>query len=263
MYQTVPKTSYELNRERQRARMRREMRRRQLRRRRAFAAVLTVALAVGVFFGIRGVVLAIQANDVDEQPAVTVQPSMETNAGRNNAAVISTIPLVTTKALPIEEPKEPTIEDLLASGVLTDEIALTYDLQLAARDAAETFDVPYKLLLAVMFRESSYNPNAENGICYGLMQIHNMNFEWLEGELSEYGVTDIKNNPVDNIKAGAYLLGGYIDKYEDYHKALMAYNCGPSRARELWAEGCLQTTYSRNVLQTMSELDVAEYITER
>lgn len=205
MYQTVPRTSYELNRERQKARMRREMRRRQLRRRRAFAALLTVTLAVGVFFGIRGIVLGIQANAVDEQPAVTVQPSNETNAGRNNAAAISTIPLVMTEVAPIEEPKEPTIEDLLASGVLTDEIALTYDLQLAARDAAETFDVPYKLLLAVMFRESSYNPKAENGICYGLMQIHNMNFEWLEGELSEYGVTDIKNNPVDNIKAGAYL----------------------------------------------------------
>ena len=67
---------------------------------------------------------------------------------------------------------------MLENGTLTDSIALSYDLQLVARDAAETFGVPYRLLLAVMFRESSYNPEAENGICYGLMQIHQMNFEW-------------------------------------------------------------------------------------
>ena len=146
---------------------------------------------------------------------------------------------------------------MLENGTLTDSIALSYDLQLVARDAAETFGVPYRLLLAVMFRESSYNPEAENGICYGLMQIHQMNFEWLQAELEEYGVTDIQHNPEDNIKAGAYLLGGFIEKYGDYHLALMCYNCGEGGAQDLWSQGIYSTQYSWNVLQTMETLDVA------
>ena len=144
---------------------------------------------------------------------------------------------------------------MLEDGTLTDSIALSYDLQLVARDAARTFGVPYKLLLAVMFRESSYNPDAENGICFGLMQIHQMNFEWLEEELADYGVTDIRNNPEDNIKAGAYLLGRYIAKYDNYHLALVCYNCGEGGAQSLWAEGIYSTQYSRSVLETMEELD--------
>lgn len=149
-----------------------------------------------------------------------------------------------------------TVEEMLENGTLTGSIALPYDLQLVARDAAETFGVPYKLLLAVMFRESSYNSEAENGICYGLMQIHQMNFEWLESELAEYGVTDIQHNPEDNIKAGAYLLGGFIEKYGDYHLALMCYNCGEGGAQDLWSQGVYSTQYSWNVLQTMESLDV-------
>ncbi len=89
------------------------------------------------------------------------------------------------------------------------------------------------------------------------MQIHQMNFEWLESELEEYGVTDIQHNPEDNIKAGAYLLGGFIEKYGDYHLALMCYNCGEGGAQDLWSRGIYSTQYSWNVLQTMETLDVA------
>ena len=128
---------------------------------------------------------------------------------------------------------------MLEDGTLTDSIALSYDLQLVARDAARTFGVPYKLLLAVMFRESSYNPDAENGICFGLMQIHQMNFEWLEEELADYGVTDIRNNPEDNIKAGAYLLGRYIAKYDNYHLALDVLQLRRGRSAEPMGRGHL------------------------
>ena len=152
----------------------------------------------------------------------------------------------------------PTAEEMLANGILTDSIPLQWELQLAARDAGETFGVPYKLLLAVMFRESSYNPEAENGISYGVMQIHKMNFAWLESELAKYGVTCIRHKPEDNIKAGAYLLGRYLAKYRDYHLALMCYNCGESGARKLWSQGIYSTQYSRNVLQTMKALDAAQ-----
>lgn len=267
MYQTTSAADYRVMRLRQERR--RKERRRKLMQRRAVALLLLLAMATAVFFIVRAAGHAVYAAFNSEEPVKSQysEPLYTLRDGMTvRAEAPASEPLAATEPIASAEPDvnhEPTIEEMLASGYLTDDIALTYDLQLVARDAAKTFNVPYKLLLAVMFRESSYNPKAENGICFGLMQIHKMNFEWLEGELKGYGVTDIKNNPEDNIKAGAYLLGGFIEKYGDYHKALMCYNCGEGRAKELWREGYTTTRYTRNVHETMDELDVADSITER
>ena len=239
---------------RQRRAQARKAKRRKYMIRRAIALVLMIAFITLLGMGVRALVVAFGATDVPQE----VKYTETTAAIEVQEAMTKDEPLET-----IAEPEEPTTEDLLASGVLTDDISLTYELQMIAREASETFNIPYKLLLAVMFRESSYNPEASNGICYGLMQIHKINFDWLQEELEWCGVTDIKNNPKDNIYAGAYLLGSLIGKYGDYHKALMAYNCGEYRAKELWNEGYTSSSYSRNVLTTMDELQVAENITKR
>lgn len=253
-YQRSPQELRAARIARQRREQARKARRRKYMIRRIVVLVIAVAFITLFAMGVKALVVAltVKGADTDKQtPAVTAPFTV---------ARADEVPIVGTMATDMieTEPQEPTTEELLASGILTDDIALSYELQLVAREAAEEFDVPYKLLLAVMFRESSYNPNAANSICYGLMQIHQMNFEWLEGELKGYGVTDIKNNPRDNIYAGAYMLGRLIGKYEDYHKALMAYNCGESRAKQLWADGYTTSTYSRNVITTMNELEVAE-----
>lgn len=235
------------------------MTRREMRRRREAAKrkrAVRVALAALAVMGLVVAIAACTTFGEDDEPEMELpQPVVE-----SQTPVATPEPTPTPEPSPsIEpedtEPEEPTVEEMLEDGTLTDSIALSYDLQLVARDAARTFGVPYKLLLAVMFRESSYNPDAENGICFGLMQIHQMNFEWLEEELADYGVTDIRNNPEDNIKAGAYLLGRYIAKYDNYHLALVCYNCGEGGAQSLWAEGIYSTQYSRSVLETMEELD--------
>lgn len=254
------------------AMLRRERRAKMRRRRQIRDIVVTFAillvLIAALFFITRMVITAVQTEVNSEEEASTEAAYAEGYTNKSNeqaeaiavgtAAEAEPVTTVETKA-----DKEPTIEEMLASNYLTDDITLSYDLQLAAREASETFNVPYKLLLAVMFRESSYNPDASNGICYGLMQIHNMNFDWLENELASYGVMDIKNNPVDNIRAGAYMLGGFIEKYGDYHLALMCYNCGEGRAQELWRQGCYSTGYTWNVHETMNELNVSDNITER
>lgn len=258
-------------------RLRKERRAKMRRRRQIRSIVVTfaflLALIAALSFTARLAIDAAQtaANGEEEAPAETGYAEMvytnktseraEAIAAKTTAEVEPATTAETEAVAEIET--EPTVEEMLASNYLTDDIALSYDLQLAAREASETFNVPYKLLLAVMFRESSYDTDANNGICYGLMQIHNMNFDWLEDELASYGVTDIKNNPVDNIKAGAYMLGGYIEKYGDYHLALMCYNCGEGRAKELWGQGCYSTEYTWNVHETMNELNVTDDITER
>lgn len=252
-YETMYQSPQELRAARiarQRREQARKVRRRKYMIRRAIALAITIALIVLIVTGVKAIVTSLHTSAADK-PATYEVPHVTTAAET----------MATTGAAEETAPETmamPTTEELLASGILTDEISLSYELQLVAREAAETFGVPYKLVLAVMFRESSYNPNAANDICYGLMQIHQMNFEWLQETLAEFGVTDIKNNPRDNIYAGAYMLGYLVGKYDDYHKALMAYNCGESRAKQLWAEGYTSSTYSRNVIATMDELNVAE-----
>lgn len=236
-----------------RAMRERELRRKARRRRLMIHRAVALSVFTAVVFSL---VLAVTAFT---KPDTIRSDMVLPNATTEKIPESTMLALPETAVVPetVKE-AEPTIEELVASGYLTDDIALSYELQMVARDAAKEFGVPYKLLLAVMFRESSYNPEAANDICFGLMQIHKMNFEWLEGELSEYGVDDIKNEPRDNIYAGAYMLGDLISRYGDYHKALICYNCGETRARELFAQGYTSTQYSRNVHATMDELKVCE-----
>lgn len=251
---------------RQRIRARRRARKRRQMRRRATAASVVVALiAVFCFCG-----MAFTAGDQEPSIQPAAHPPIQARPLRQVDLVVQEPPSAgnTTVVEPeaaetTEIEPEYTTEQMLEDRYLLDDIPLSYDLQLFARDAADTFGVPYKLLLAVMFKESSYQTDAVNasGTCWGLMQVNQINFEWLQEELAEYGVTDIQNDPEDNIMAGAFLLGNLLDKYEDENKALMCYNCGESGAKNQWEQGWYSSPYSRGVIQYADELDVS--ITKR
>jgi len=124
----------------------------------------------------------------------------------------------------------------------TEEIPLSYELQDVMQQACDDYGVPYALALAMAECESSFDPDADNGVCWGLMQIHPINYERLRGlgiEPTEYE---------GNIVAGVFIIGELLDKYGDQHKALMAYNCGEGGAAELWQQGYYTSQYSRHVL---------------
>jgi soluble lytic murein transglycosylase-like protein len=66
-------------------------------------------------------------------------------------------------------------------------------------------------------------------------------------------VTDL-SDPYGNFRVGCDYLGELLAQYGDgtdigTHKALMAYNLGPSGASRLWARGIFETDYSRAVLE--------------
>lgn len=135
-----------------------------------------------------------------------------------------------------------------------EDIPLDYDVQIAAMEAANTFGTPLNILYAVAFRESSFRVDATNGFCWGLMQINECNFDWLQDELSYYGVMDIKNNPRDNLMAASYLLNKYYVKYADWNLALMCYNCGERGAQKQWAKGWYSSAYSRSIIEYSESL---------
>lgn len=92
----------------------------------------------------------------------------------------------------------------------------------AVKAASAKYGVDPNLILAVIQKESYFNPNvtSKSG-AQGLMQIMPSNFKYL-------GVTN-GYNIENNIDCGTKLLKEYIDKYNgNIEMALMAYNGGPT-----------------------------------
>lgn len=129
--------------------------------------------------------------------------------------------------------------------------ALSEDLQEFTFYLCKGYYIDYSFAMAVMFRESSFNPEAvsADGRDHGLFQIRDVNNERLEAAI---GVTDL-NDPYQNIRAGLFILRGLFEKYDDPARVLMAYNMGEGGAATLWENGVYETTFSRRVLQTADE----------
>lgn len=195
------------------------------------AAVLFVLVA-----GASSLSLAIKAPDSEE---IQVKPP-----------VLLEVEVAQTPVVVTPTPTEQEEED---EFVLYD-IALGEELQRFTYDRCEELGLSYELVLAIMFKESSYQPDVVNSSeCYGLMQIHKVNHPALTEAL---GITDFLD-PKQNIIGGTYFLAQIAEKYSDVHEILMVYNCGESGAKKLWAKGITDTAYSRGVVKYMEGLEVA------
>ena len=167
-----------------------------------------------------------------------------------------------------EEPSEPTKVEVQCVGTLpapkptyvTIDCPLDDDIQKAIFELCEEYDVDFAFTMALIFRESSFRPNADSGSSVGLMQINRINHEWLSEKL---GITNFFN-PEQNVKAGLYMLSDLFRKYENPRLVLMAYNMGESGAKKLWNKGVYTTDYAENVLRTMDEYtkEIAERMGE-
>ncbi|MEJ2169424.1 MAG: lytic transglycosylase domain-containing protein [Desulfobacterales bacterium] len=95
------------------------------------------------------------------------------------------------------------------------------------KSAAQKYDLPLALLLAVARGESDFNPSARSDRnCHGLMQI-----QW-PGTARHLGIHRLAAlyEPCTNIRAGARYLRELMERYDqNLHLALAAYNYGPSR----------------------------------
>ena len=116
------------------------------------------------------------------------------------------------------------------------------------------YDVPPELMLALMFVESSYRIDVISRTNdYGLCQINRIN----HAELSELLGIDDFLDPVQNMTAGAYMIGKYMAEYDgDVHAALMCYKLGESGAARRFKQGIYSNAYSRKVVKVMEGLEV-------
>ena len=133
------------------------------------------------------------------------------------------------------------------------DVPLTEDLQDIIIDTASRRGVDPALVLAVIEKESGYNPDAsgDNGRSQGLMQI------WRslhEKKMKKLGVANLYD-PRDNVLVGIDILAEKLEKYEDAEKALIAYNAGDARAKKhYFSKGIYSSSYSRAVLKIAEEI---------
>lgn len=132
------------------------------------------------------------------------------------------------------------------------DIPLSDSLQKYIYEICADEGVPVTLALAMIEHESGFNPEVVSSTDdFGLMQINAVNHEWLE---EKYRTADFLN-PYQNVFCGITIIGGYIEKYGDYGKALMAYNMGDYGAQRAWENGVTSTDYSTTILGLMQEYE--------
>jgi hypothetical protein len=145
-------------------------------------------------------------------------------------------------------------------GFILYDVPLDAELQKYTYDICTENNVDYKMVLAMMGQESSYQEDAISKTKdYGILQINQINHKWLEDKLGIENFLDAKQN----ILAGVYMLADLTDKYADINKVLMAYNCGESGAQKLWEKGIYSTEYSRKIHQLMNEMMEVEGANEK
>lgn len=139
----------------------------------------------------------------------------------------------------------------------TAELELTYHYELPLSDDLQDYifelcseeNVPVSLVLSMISTESGFQPEVISDTDdYGLMQINKCNHEWLK---ETYDVSDFLD-PYENVYCGIKIIGQLLDKYGDYNKALMAYNMGEERAKTLWEQGVVSSSYSREIVTNMA-----------
>ena len=167
---------------------------------------------------------------------------------------------VGTKLNPVVSRSAPIIIPIVDSGFKSYNIKLPVDQQQYAYSMCQKYGVQYELLLAIMCKESGFNPNAVGGgNSYGLCQIHISN---LTNLINRLGIASLLD-PYDNIKAGAYMLSIYMNSgrkisadsatIEVY--ALNSYNMGEgSYFSNCYSQGILDRSYSNSVINIKNRL---------
>lgn len=121
------------------------------------------------------------------------------------------------------------------------DVPLTEEQQREIQGFAHKHNVPYEIVLGVMYTESNFRPEAvgDSGNSLGIMQVQP---KWHTWRLEETGGSDWMD-AVDNAKVGIHILAEKLESYGNVEKALVVYNMGDGGAR-----GINSTAYSQKVL---------------
>jgi len=126
--------------------------------------------------------------------------------------------------------------------------ALSADLQQYAKNLCEEHNFPLPVFMSLMWKESTYEPSqiSSDNHDYGLCQIRDENFSWIENNLGNLDFMSAK----DSMKASMFMFDDIRDNYgiSNMHLVLMYYNMGPGNAKECINEGNYSSEYSRLII---------------
>ena len=129
-------------------------------------------------------------------------------------------------------------------AVQTTVLGLPQELEAHIDAAADFYGLDPVLVRAVIYVESRGQVDADNGLCYGLMQLNKKYTSvFTEGAQVE-NITD----PENNVLGGCWYLSemlAYTGGQEAL--ALMCYNMGCAGAQDYWHDGVYSTAYTRAV----------------
>lgn len=120
-----------------------------------------------------------------------------------------------------DKEEEPATE--LSSGLY--DVPLDAELQLHIISEAVKADIDPAIIMAMAYRESSYNPKSigDGGDSYGLLQIQP---KWHRERMKKLGCMDLLD-PYQNVTVGIDYLREQLARYDGHmDKALTAYNAG-------------------------------------
>ena len=107
-----------------------------------------------------------------------------------------------------------------------------------------------EVIQSTCFKESSFDPRAENGSHIGIMQVNPV---WHADRMARLGVTDLYDTR-NCMLVGVDYLHELIQQYEDVSVALMKYN-GDSRAEGLLDGSGDVSEYADEILRISAELE--------
>lgn len=148
--------------------------------------------------------------------------------------------------------EEPSLEwsTSVERGFIPLDVPMDEEMQKFIYCLSHGYNIDFSFVMALISHESNFTSNASSDTGdHGLMQINEINHEWLSKEL---GVTDF-NDPCQNARCGMFILRKLFEKYEDPTKVLMAYNMGETGASRLWEQGVFETNYSRTIMSKAAE----------
>ncbi|WP_231293255.1 lytic transglycosylase domain-containing protein [Sporosarcina sp. P33] len=129
-----------------------------------------------------------------------------------------------TNALPFSLPSRPAET---AAAAMPDSAPVSSKTQFAdiIKQAADTYQLPEKLIAAVIRQESNFKSNAVSRAgAAGLMQL-------MPGTAKHLGVTN-PMDPQQNIMGGAKYLRKMLNQFGSKEMALAAYNAGPGNVKK-------------------------------
>ncbi len=124
------------------------------------------------------------------------------------------------------------------------------DVKQLSVELGEQYNICPELIQAVCFKESSFDPRAENGGCIGIMQV---NPAWHKDRMERLGVTDLYDVR-QNMMTGVDYLHELSEEHEDISIALMRYN-GDSSAEDVENGTGDVSEYADSILLLSEELE--------